>query len=88
MARKTASIERYHVWGTPNYCLSMFYRTDEMTPRDPASFPGHRALPAWIPDDATGIERMRVHAKANGFTHVRFVGDWERRVKPSGGKIP
>ena len=79
MAKRTATIQRYHVYGTPNHCLAMFYRDKEITPRRVAW-----SLPDWIPDDAAGIEQMRQHAKALGFTHVRFTG-W--RNNPKNGKL-
>lgn len=77
---KTATLERYHVWGTPNHCLALFYRNEELTPRENPALPGHRALPAWIRDDDAGIAQLVSHARSLGFTHVKFEGDWSKRT--------
>lgn len=83
MKRRTATIERYHVWGTPHYCLGLFYRGEELTPKvSPGSL-----LAEWIPADDAGRERLRTLAKAQGFTHVRFTGDWSWPFPPRGGKL-
>lgn len=87
MKTSTITLERYHVWGTPNKCLALFYRGMELTPKEKPALMGHRALPAWIPDDAAGIEQMREHARSMGFTHWRIEGDWTNRTKPHQGKL-
>lgn len=87
MAKTTATIERYHVYGTPNYCVALFHRGSEYTPKERDAH-GHASTQAqWIPADAEGVELLRQHAKSLGFTHVRFAGDWSKQTKPAGGKL-
>jgi hypothetical protein len=83
--QRTATIERYHVFGTRHYCLSLIYRGRDLTP----CFDSLHRVPVMVPDDAEGILRMQRIAKAQGFTHCRFTGDWDRygRTKPRGGKL-
>jgi len=80
---KTATIERYHVWGTPNHCFAMFYRENELTPTHSPTCP----TPQWIPDDEQGRVRLLRLAHMRGFTHIRYAGDWDKRTKPHGGLI-
>lgn len=84
MPRMTITIVRYHVIGTPHYCLAMFHRNDEWTPRES---PGMRSQARYIPDDDAGMAELKACAKKLGFTHYRIDGDWARRTKPRGGKL-
>lgn len=72
---KTATIERYHVWGTPNHCVALWYRGEELTPLED----GSTVRRQWIPDDVQGVERLRQVAINLGFTHVRYTGEWGRK---------
>lgn len=83
MKRETATIERYHVRGTPHYCLAVSYRGKDFTP----AVSSGSVLQEWIPGDADGVARCREAAKRCGFTHVKFTGDWDRMTKPRGGKL-
>lgn len=74
---KTATIDLYHVWGTPHNCVALFYRGEELTPWESPTCP----LPQWIPADENGIERLRQVARKQGFTHVRFTGVWTKKPK-------
>jgi hypothetical protein len=79
MKTKTASIERYHVWGTPHYCLALVYRGKDYTPHESPTCP----IPRMIPDDADGIAKLKRVARAWGFSHVQFTGDWDRMKRPA-----
>jgi hypothetical protein len=84
--QKTASVEQYHASCTQRHYLNMTYGGYTCGPLEPAGLPGHRVRPALVVDDAAGIQQMRDHAKATGFTHIRFVGEWSG-TKPKGGKL-
>jgi hypothetical protein len=83
MSRKTATIERYHVYGTPNYCVALFYQGRELTPKESPRSVLHR----WIPGDSEGVTELTALAARLGFTHVRYVGNWERQTKPRDGEL-
>ena len=71
---KTATIERYHVYGTHWYSLSLRYR----------------GLPIGkdeIHIGASDIEALRARARSHGFTHVKYAGDWAKKTKPRNGKL-
>lgn len=74
---KTATIQRYPIFGTPYYSLNMLYR----------------GFTVWQEVDKWGIrepmkELTRIASlQENGFTHFRFTGDWDGRTKPRNGKI-
>lgn len=79
---KTATIERYRVYITSslttfNYCLALFYRGEELTPCEGIS----PALKQWIPADTAGVDQLRQIAKKQGFTHLRFEGEWPQVPK-------
>jgi hypothetical protein len=92
--RRTATVERYHVYGTMRYELRVMYRgrvlrwsigngstAMAIVQNDPTQQPNI----GWLcPVD---VFACRAHAKRMGFTHVRFVGDWERRTKPVNGAL-
>lgn len=83
--RKTATIDRYHCWGTPRHHLRVAYMGRTLQWRDTSS-PGLSFAYADMVDyGAESIEAAKAHAKRQGFTHVRFTGDWS--VKPRGGKL-
>lgn len=87
---KTASIERYQMWGTPRHHARAMYRGK--TIRYVSSEGGRPVFvildaPHWfgLDHDALMAEwRTRLHAL--GFTHIRFVGDWGNTA-PKGGKL-
>lgn len=84
---KTIILIRYHVQGTPNHCLALYYGKAELTPKEKPGLTGHRTLPAWIPADDAGMAQCKAHAKELGFTHISVQGDWTGKVKPKGGKL-
>lgn len=43
-----------------------------------------RPLYRYHPDS---IDIAKDHARAQGFTHVHFAGDWDKWAKPRGGKL-
>lgn len=80
---KTATIERYHVYGTPRHNLRLTYRGKTVRWRDGIA-------EVWADAPHYGVESIdafRAHAKRQGFTHVRIAGDWSKSAKPSGGKL-
>jgi len=85
MAKRTATIERYHCYGTPRHHLCVRYRGKTLS---------WSAGPSWhiVYADAWhyGADTFRAmvqHAENRGFTHVRIVGDWTHSTKPAGGSI-
>lgn len=84
--KKTATLERSRgVSGHPSsYRLSLKYH-------------GKYAVSwvienVWVPADAPdygdeSVEGFRELAKQDGFTHIRFAGDWAGRDKPREGKL-
>lgn len=81
---KTATIERYHCYGTPRYHIRVTYcgRTINWAEGNSTVYAD------WVDGSQDAdIANARAVAKRFGFTHVRFVGDWERRTKPQGGKV-
>lgn len=84
MPRKTATIERFHMYGTPRYCLHLLYRGSVVQWSEGNGVTGY-AQTAY--DDAEALQAMRDTARRFGFTHVRIAGDWQGRTKPKGGKL-
>lgn len=90
MARKTATIERYHVYGTSRYELRVTYRGRVIRWQE-----GMTTCMAILQDyparDCDGqpvdVNMARLHAMRQGFTHVRIAGDWTKRTKPAGGAV-
>ncbi len=73
IARKTATIERYHMYGTRHYSLKMTYK----------GYTWHEVTDHG--NDST--EKLLTLARNRGFTHVKFVGNWDRRTKPKNGSL-
>jgi len=94
-SRKTATIERYHVYGTPRHELRVTYRGEFINWWETSPEGAHVHAYAIVQDDPTkdwdggpvDVNMCRLYAKRMGFTHVRIVGDWDRRTKPAGGKL-
>lgn len=87
--KRTATIERYHCYGTPHHWLNVHYRGKVLnwaTHREDGSYEGQAYADARH-DGPDVMEAMRQHAKRKGFTHVRIVGDWAGFTKPKGGKL-
>lgn len=83
---RTATIERYHVYGTSRFHLRVTYRGfvlrwSEMNPAWCIVY-----ADAWHLGDDT-VNAMIQHAKRSGFTRVKFSGDWTHSRKPVGGSI-
>lgn len=83
IARKTAVIERYHLYGTQRYMVRLMYRGETLYDIK-AGVKKYHDRPHFIDEDIRELART---AARSGFTHVRFVGDWERRPKPRGGAL-
>jgi hypothetical protein len=83
MQRKTATIERFHVYGTPRYGYVLTYRGNVIRWRE-----GLAECWAQTADDSLeSLQSLKARALQFGFTHVRITGNWERRTKPNGGKL-
>jgi hypothetical protein len=93
VSQLTATIERYHVWGTHRHELRVMHRG-----RVVSWYEGLTHVLAIVQDDptqardvgwlvSTDVHACRLHAKRQGFTHVRFAGDWSKRTKPKDGKL-
>lgn len=80
---RTATIERYHCFGTPRYHLRVTYKGELLRWRS-----GGMSVVADAVDYGNEtFMAMWAHARNHGFTHVRVAGDWTGRTKPRGGKI-
>lgn len=92
--RKTATIERYQVYGTPRYELRVTYRGRTLRWRGEGMSDVWAIVqndPIWTHHRgqriSSDVYTCRVHAERMGFTHVRIAGDWDKRTKPAGGKL-
>jgi hypothetical protein len=88
-AKRTATIERYHCFGTPHHWLQVHYRGKVLNwsaRRPDGSYEGQTYADARHDGDDV-LAAMRAHAKRMGFTHVRITGDWQGRTKPNGGAL-
>ena len=83
---KTATIERYHVYGTNRYDLCVRYngKTLSWVSTEPSWHVVHAVA---LDHGADSLRAMVDHARRHGFTHVRYTGDWDKRTKPHGGLI-
>lgn len=80
---KTATIERYHVYGTRNYMLRVMYRGLVLRWWEK----GYSVHANMLDCGRESIEAAKQHARNQGFTHCRFVGDWSYSTKPRGGAL-
>lgn len=72
---KTATIERYAVFGTSRHMQRIIYR-------------GREILQSETPcEKADTVAYLRTVAARRGFTHVRFAGDWEGVTVPKTMKV-
>ena len=83
MKRKTATIERYPVFGTWRYELRLMYR-GRVVNYWTAGYARFLIVQHLEPSDITAARGI---AKTHNFTHVKFTGDWDRMTKPRGGKL-
>jgi hypothetical protein len=81
--RRTATIERYHLYGTSRMVVRLMYRGSTVNWHEGLN---HVFAQAAF-DDAEAIEQMKTYARKQGFTHVKYEGDWTNRTKPAGGKL-
>lgn len=77
---KTATIERYHCYGTPNHHIRVTYRGNVLRWRDSASPGLSFAMADTVDRGSETIGAMIEHARRHGFTHARFTGDWKGRT--------
>ena len=89
MKRKTATIERYHCYGTVNHHLRVYYRgkTLKWANRDPEGYYLGESWADMVDYGQESIDAARQHAKRQGFSHVKFTGEWSHARKPKGGKL-
>lgn len=81
MKIKTATIERYHVWGTSHHHLRVTYKGKTLNWwKD-----GAHVYADMLDYGNESIDACMEHAKRQGFNRVRFVGDW--RNPPNGGML-
>lgn len=90
--RKTATIERYHVYGTPRHHVRATYRGHTVNYWQQGDCrPEHVYLDAvhcFGIDEIELLHEWRKRLKGLGFTHVRFDGAWgKHNTKPKGGKL-
>lgn len=81
---RTATIERFSMWGTGRATLRVMYQGDVLRWSEGAGVTA-MAQATDYGDDVR--EAMRQRARNQGFTHVRYVGDWTGATKPKGGKL-
>ena len=80
---QTATIFRSHIYGTPRYELIVMYRGRPLN-----WYENTTHVFAYVQEGyPDSIDIAKGHARAQGFTHVRFAGDWDKRTKPRGGKL-
>jgi len=87
--RKTATIDRYHCYGTPNHHLSVSYRSKVLrwSTHDKDGYWTGNAYADMVDYGKESIDAAKRHAINHGFTHVKFTGEWPKGGKPKGGKI-
>jgi hypothetical protein len=92
--RKTATIERYHCYGTPNHHVAAYYRGKRVSYSDYSGgyWNGVVVLDAvhtFGVAQQSLLHNWRQRLKGLGFTHWRFVGDWgpSGLNKPQDGKL-
>lgn len=87
MKRKTATIERYHVYGTrDSYMARVMYRGRVLSHwQSGYCSAAHFPAPGGFPYEWEEIARN--HAKRHGCTHVRFIGNFQGVRKPRGGRL-
>jgi hypothetical protein len=83
MAQKTAIITRYHVWGTWRHALQVSYRVRILSYWKN----GYPQFLGGLEDTQNEIDRLCTIAKEQGFTHVRFAGDWSKSSQPKNRKL-
>lgn len=80
---KTATIERTPMYGTGRPILRVLYRGKIIHWSQGSGVQVY----ALAQDDGDDVrEAMRQRAKGQGFTHVRYAGEWGSR-KPKGGAL-
>lgn len=89
--QRTATIERYPVHGTWRFELAVRYRGETLRWWADGAHVFALIVDDPTRDDTTGlpvaVQAARQHAKAQGFTHVRFTGDWSKRTMPKNGRV-
>lgn len=75
MAKKTLTLIRAHVYGTRgSYTISAEYRG--------------RFFRDWVcMSQSATLDAIRAYAKAFGFTHVQWLGNWAHFTQPKNGKV-
>lgn len=87
MPRKTATVTRAHVYGTPRFDLRVTYRGEVIRWREGSADVWAIVQHLSPSPDFDPVKLCREYAKRQGFTHIRFCGDWDRYTKPKGGKL-
>jgi len=82
MKTKTATIERAPIWGTPYHSVNLLYLGYNLWQEIDRGF----IEPSGLTPSIRELARFAL-LPANGFTHWKFTGDWEKRTKPRGGSI-
>lgn len=84
MKRHTATIERYHCYGTRHHHLRVTYRGKTLQWSEGLT----SAWADMVDYGQESIDAAKGHARKQGFTHCRFVGDWTNYRSPQrGGKL-
>lgn len=84
---KTATLERYHCFGTPNHHIRLTYRGETLHWRDMES-PGLSFAFADCPHFGTAeVNVMIDRVRRFGFTHIKFTGDWRGHTVRKGMKL-
>ena len=90
--RRTATIVRYHCYGTPRHHLSVCYLGEVLrwAVRDADGYHQGHATADMVHNGEQSIEAAKDIARKQGFTHVKFDGDWSdfaARNIPRNGKL-
>lgn len=87
MERKTATIRREPVYGTMGYVVRLCVRGKTLHYWEN----GQTVYLSTVDRGQQDVlDRLKSSAKARGFTHVKYEGDWgkeHKRTKPQGGKL-
>lgn len=90
VSRRTVTLERRAVQGTGLMIIEMHFmgRIVQVEGVGYACFKGKTGnLIQILNDKVFTLAKLRSEAIAQGFTHMRVVGDWTNAVKPKGGKL-
>lgn len=82
-ARKTVTVERYPIFGTPRHMLHLMRGGKALR----NIIQGRIEYLEVLDMGADSMKEILIKAHKMGFTHVKYDGVWPKQSKPKGGKI-